>query len=321
MCECSKGYTCPQHMARVNANAKTQTVAKRPKGMTIRQAVAVMQANRSISRVFARNKETEKAARILMGAYFSSGERGCPSLQQIVERFSKDTYAKAIELTAVESSKGVYTLGCNAGYGYYVTYVENRKLSYLTKESGEILGCNPALSDGTGGYFKSRADAEAAIRAHKNKSLKVGDTVQAVANPGNGLSNTGYFTVGEKFVIKEVSTSQNTVRLVGKDGYWGMSRFELVEPTPDKEWTKLVERMAARSHTIERTTLTSNSATLVKDVVADDISACLNKGGFPEISSGHVYLPKPITEIGYYKVLLSFPGGSQGWVNVWVVPV
>lgn len=255
MCECSKGYTCPQHVARVNANAKPQTVAKRPKGMTINRAVAVMKNNRSVRKVFARNEETKKAARILMGAYYSSGERGCPSLQQIVDKFS----------VTVASPK----------------------------------------------------DAKASITAHKNKPFNIGDIVQAVASPGNGLSNTGYFTVGEKFVVKEVATSQNTVKLVGKDGYWDKSRFELV----DNEWVKLVDRIAARSFTIERVTLTTSSATLLKNVVADDISACLNKSGFPEISSVHVYLPKPIAEIGYYKVLLSFPGGSQGWANVWVVPV
>lgn len=247
MCECSKGYTCPQHVARVNANAKPQTVAKRPKGITIRQAVAVMQANRSVRKVFARNEETKKAARILMGAYYSSGERGCPSLQQIVDRFS-------------------------------VT-----------------------------------------ITAHKNESFKVGDTVRAVANPKNGLSNEGYFTVGDKFVIEDLSYQQDTVKLAGKAGYWDKSRFELVDSTHDNKWTKLVKRIGERSYTLEKRTET-NSPTLITKVLSSDVSACLNKNGFPEISYEHIYLEKPITQIGYYKVLLNCPD-AHGYVNLWVVPL
>jgi hypothetical protein len=303
-------------MARVNANAAVAAKPRRPKGMTIRQAVAVMKNNRSVRKVFARNEETKKAARILMGAYFSSGERGCPSLQQIVDRFSVTVAAPP--KTAKE---GDYNINAN-GVGYFVTHRKvDRIVRYIARDGLERTSCTRNNLDGSGGYFKTKTEAETAIAAHKNKPFNVGDTVQAVANPTNGLSNTGYFTIGEKFVISGVATSQNTVKLVGRDGYWDKSRFELVESTPDNKWAKIVERIAARSHTIERATLTANSATLVKDVVADDISECLNKGGFPEISSGHVYLPKPITEIGYYKVLLSFPGGSQGWINVWVVPV
>lgn len=251
MCECSKGYVCPQHTAHTNAAGVAKQ--RKPKGMTIRQAVAVMKNNRSVRKVFARNEETKKAARILMGAYFSSGERGCPSLQQIVERFSN-----AVRTVAVEA-----------------------------------------------------------------KPLKAGDTVQAVANPGGGLTNEGYFTVGEKFVIKEVAQSQGTVKLVGKDGYWDKSRFELVKPaiSQDDKWAKLVRELSMRSFTIERRTVTISANELLHNVSTTEISDKLKDSGFKGVRPEHVHLKGPISEIGYYKVLIKFNESSKVEISLWIVPL
>lgn len=261
MCECSKGYTCPQHVARVNANAAGVAEQRKPKGMTIRQAVAVMKNNRSVRKVFARNEETKKAARILMGAYFSSGERGCPSLQQIVDRFS----------VTVAAPKA----------------------------------------------------AEAAITAHKNKSFKAGDTVQVVANPGNGLTNDGWFTVGEKFVIKEAAHSQCTIKLAGKDGYWDKARFELVQPAAaqDDKWAKLVKELPMRSFTIERRTCTVSANELLRNVSTTEISEKIKDSGFKDVRPEHVHLFKPISEIGYYKILIKFNEFSKVEISLWVVPL
>jgi ribosomal protein L9 len=254
MCECSKGYVCPQHTARVNANAKPQTVAKRPKGMTIRQAVAVMQGNRTVTRVFARNKETFKAARILMGAYFSSGERGCPSLQQIVEKFSQ-----AATVPKTVSSSGNYEIMANS-VGHFVVYRRiDGIVRYLGKSGEECTSCIRNNLDGSGGYFGLKSEAEEAIAAHKNR--------------------------------------------IGTD------------------WAKLSREIKVRSFTIESKTLGNDTAVLLKRLDKYDIAKCLNKSGFSKVEPSQVYLPKPITEIGYYKVLLQFPSSSEIYASIWVVPL
>jgi ribosomal protein L9 len=256
MCECSKGYVCPQHTARANVAAKPQTVAKRHRGMTIRQAIAVMQANRNPTRTFARNKETFKAARILMGAYYSSGNRSYSSLQQIVEKFSQTGGATTPPKVIV--SGGMYEIMSNS-VGYFVVYRRiDGIVRYLSKSGEERTSCIRNDLDGSGGYFRTKSDAEEAIAANKNRG--------------------------------------------GVD------------------WKKIAKEIPTRSHTIERTTLTSSSSVLLNSVRADDIVLCLKKSGFPEVSTGHVYLPKPITEIGYYKVLLQFPFSVEIYVNIWVVP-
>lgn len=252
MCECSKGYTCPQHVARVNAAGVAKQ--RKPKGMTIRQAVAVMQANRGHSRVFARNEETEAAARILMGAYFSSGERGCPSFQQIFERFS-------VTVTAPSkiSVANTYEIGHNV-VGYYVMYKGGGSTRYLDKYGGERTSCNAAhVPDGTCGYFKLRTDAENAIAAHKDKSH------------------------GHK-------------------------------------WEKLVRELPARSFTIERQTIAAAANRLLRNVSQTEISEKLKDSGFKDVRPEHVVLTIPISEIGYYKVLIKFNSASQVYISLWVVP-
>jgi hypothetical protein len=212
-----------------------------------------MQANRNPTRTFARNKETTEAARILMGAYYSSGERRCLSLQQIVEKLSQTGGA-----TTPKAVSGGYEIKTNS-VGHFVVYRKTDGIvRYLGKGGEERTSCSRNNLDGTGGYFRTISDAEEAIAAHKNR--------------------------------------------IGTD------------------WAKLSREIAGRSYTIEKTTLGSCSSVLLKSMDKYDIAKCLNKSGFSKVEPSHVYLPKPITEIGYYKVLLQFPSSSEIYASIWVVP-
>lgn len=263
MCECSKGYTCPQHVARVNANAAGAAKQRKPKGMTIRQAVEVMKANRSLSRTFSRNKETQKAARILMGAYFSSGERGCPSFQQVFERFSQAVSTSGHMSSSSSIHLGRYRIEQN-GTGYYVVYVKSDDvIRYINGCGEERTSCARNNLDGTGGYFASKSAAEKAVLAHKHKA----------------------------------SGSQ------------------------DDKWAKLVKELPMRSFTIERRTIAISANQLLRNVSTTEISEKIKDSGFKDVRPEHVHLFKPISEIGYYKILIKFNEFSKVEISLWVVPL
>jgi ribosomal protein L9 len=190
-----------------------------------------------------------------MGAYYSSGERGCPSLQQIVEKFSQ-----AGAITPPKTVSGGYETKANS-VGHFVVYRKPDGITrYLSKGGEERTSCSRNNLDGTGGYFRTTSDAEEAIAAHKNR--------------------------------------------VGTD------------------WAKMSREIEVRSFTIESKTLGEGAPPiLLKRLDKYDIAKCLNKNGFSQVEPSHVYLPKPITELGYYKVLLQFPNSSEIYASVWVVPV
>lgn len=132
------------------------------KGITIREALQIMQNSEISYGRLAHNEQTAKAARILMGAYKAQCYvKHCPGIREAIRFFSQ-------RKPAVRRQDGLkdYIINACGKNDYYAMY---QRRTYINCDGDEIRTCDYSPKEGFGGHFTSMQAAVEAAKKHKAK--------------------------------------------------------------------------------------------------------------------------------------------------------
>jgi hypothetical protein len=135
------------------------------KGITVREALRIMEDNQIRYGGYRRNEQTVKAAKTLMGAYKSTNcVNNCMNLRTAISYFSKSPQKayKSHEQNGLQE----YQIASCGKDDYYVLY---GSYTYINCDGNGIRECFYTTRDGFGGHFKSMQEAVNAAKKHKAK--------------------------------------------------------------------------------------------------------------------------------------------------------
>ena len=304
MCECKGGYTCPAHAG------VTTPKSREKRGMTIRQALAIVEAGK-IGRRFSRSVEMAKAAKVLMGAFRAANNSGrsAGSLAKAYTHFSSNGW----RCGAAPKKEDDCYVGSGIR-GYYVCIRSTDK--YL-----DTYG----VPQGYASWFPSEYSANQALAIYKK-------TLGAETPNINGYNIQQYtngwsvYVIGKGYLMSDAVTISPGM-LSG--GHWwpsesaareAASKHQRAEKDGATKWQSIATSVSRHSITIERRTASKLSNSILGGAItASEISEAYQKVGFP-VNVSHVYLTGPIQELGYFTVKLKFHEKVWADAKVWVVP-
>lgn len=136
------------------------------KGITVSEALQIMQNNQGRFGTFLQNEQTAKAARTLMGAYKTTNSlKHCVNLRTAISFFSKLKPKAQATFAQQDNLKEYQIVSC----GHFDYFVMRGTKTYINCDGNEINECYYSAQNGAGGHFKSMQSAVEAAKKHKAK--------------------------------------------------------------------------------------------------------------------------------------------------------